>query len=88
MSLIKQKSMLYTSSLQNIFTECNHSYNTRPSMKGNVYIKPWYSKKRSFNISNIGVRLWNNLNENIRTSRSVNIFKNKINNMFIDSYYD
>ncbi len=57
-------------------------------MKGNFYIKPCSSKKRSFNISDIGVRLWNNLNENIRTSRSVNLFEKKVKNMFINSYSD
>ena len=51
-----------------------------------LYIKPCTSKKGSFNISNIGVRLWNNLNENIRTSSSVNLFKKKIKNMFINTY--
>ncbi len=53
------------------------SYNTRSSNKGNFYIKPCSSKMSCLNVSNIGVRLWNNLNENIRTSRSFNIFKKK-----------
>ena len=33
------------SGLQNMFTECNHSYNTRSSMKGNFYIKHCSSKR-------------------------------------------
>ncbi len=57
-------------------------------MKGNFYIKPCGSRKGSFNISNIGVRLWNNLNKNIRTSRNVNQFKKKVKKMFINSYSD
>ncbi len=75
------------SGLQNMFTEYNNTYNTRSSMKGNFYIKLCSSKIRYFNISNIGVTLWNNLNENIRTS-SANLFKKKVKNMFINSYSD
>ncbi len=77
----KAKINALSSGFQNMFTECNHSCNNRSSMKGNFCVKSCSSKKRFFNISNIGVRLWNNLNENICTSRSVNMFKKKVKNI-------
>ena len=62
-----------------------HSYDTRSSKKGNFNVNFCDKKRKSVSI--MGIKLWNQLDANVRNVKIINIFKHIIKNMFISLYH-
>jgi hypothetical protein len=63
-----------------------HSYGTRSSRKGNVNVTFCKTKRKLMSISIIGAKLRNQLHANVQNVKTINMFKQRIKNMFISSY--
>jgi len=76
--------------VQEHFTMLNtkHVYMTRSTVKKNFYCQSVRTKLKSFCISVAGVKLWNNVDMNVKNSISFHIFKKKLKQLYIDSYMD
>jgi len=61
-------------------------YGTRSSKKGNINVKFYKTKTKLMSISIMGVKLWNQLDANVRNVKTINIFKHIIKNMLISLY--
>ena len=61
-----------------------HSYGTRNQEK--LHVKPVKSTLKHKSVNNKGVKLWNNLDEHIRSAVSINLFKKRLKNKFIQEY--
>ncbi len=74
--------------LQEHFTILNtkHEYRTRSIVKNNFYCQSIKTKLKSFCISVAGVKLWNNVDMNVKNSVSFQIFKKRLKQLYINSY--
>ena len=59
-----------------------HSYNTRSSTRGNFFLQYSRLDKQNMSFSRNGVRIWNNLSNEIRQMPEVK-FKHNIHNMLL-----
>jgi len=66
MLLINQQKMLIT-------MEEIHSYGTRSSKKGNFNVTFFKTKRKLMSFSIMGVKLWNQLDANVRNVKTINI---------------
>ena len=74
--------------IQTLFTNTDsiHKYNTRASSKGNFHTKYCRTKLKSMCISVQGVKLWNNLDVNIRNLNTLSSFKVTLKQHYINKY--
>ena len=72
--------------IQLLFTKGNtvHSYSTR--QQGNLHVQATNTTLKQKCVSYIGTKIWNNLNQNIKCSRSIKTFQNKVKTMIINQY--
>ena len=63
-----------------------HSHNTRSSSKDNLYCHAVRTKLKLFCLCVAGVNLWNKLDEYIKQSKSLNIFKHQVKKLCKNSY--
>ena len=61
-----------------------HNYGTRNREK--LHVKNVKSNVKNISVNNKGVKLWNNLDEQIRSSVSINLFKKRLKSKFIEAY--
>jgi len=72
--------------VNNIFFQCSkiHNYNTK--RKKNFYVLSRRTKAREFSISCRGPKIWNNLDEKIKSAKSVFIFKINLKRKLVMAY--
>lgn len=74
--------------VKNMFTvnSSKYKYNTRGCK--NYYQNYAKSLIKNFSITIVGPKVWNSLSDEIKTSRSIFSFKNKLKKYIVKSYYD
>ena len=82
--MYKAHNRILPANVQKVFSETQHMYNTR-SCQNNFTVNQCRTKLRSRAISLYGVKLWNNLNIELKSSKNLHCFKNKIKTMYISS---
>ena len=72
--------------VQNMFNKSceTHNYNTRN--KNNFHVKSVHSEKRKMSVNITGVSLWNELPKQLKESRTINVFKNKLKRQILTGY--
>ena len=77
--MYKAKNNLRPTKIQTYFDVLNtvHSHNTISSRKETYYCHAMRTKLKLFCLSVTGVNLWNRLDENIKQSKSLNIYKHQ-----------
>ena len=78
--MYKAKNNLLPTKIQKYFVVLNtvHWHNTRSSSRDNLYCHAVRTKLKLFCLSVTGVNLWKKLDENIKQSKSLNIFKHQL----------
>ena len=86
--MYKAKNNLLPTKIQKYFVVLNtvHSHNTRSSSRDNLYCHAVRTKLKLFCLSVTGVNLWNKLDENIKQSKSLHIFKHQLKKLYKNSY--
>ena len=86
--MYKAKNNLLPTKIQKYFVVLNtvHSHNTRSSSRDNFYCHAVRTKLKLFCLSVTGVNLWNKLDENIKQSKSLHIFKHQLKKLYKNSY--
>ena len=82
--MYKAKNNLLPTKIQKYFVVLNtvHSHNTRSSSRDNFYCHAVRTKLKLFCLSVTGVNLWNKLDENIKQSKSLHIFKHQLKKLY------
>ena len=74
------------SNVQEIFMKVNtiHSYSTR--QQSNLHVQATNTTLKQKCVSHIGTKIWNNLSQDLKHSRSVRTFQKNIKTSLIDKY--
>ena len=68
-----------------MYVDILHQYNTRLASKRSYYLPKRRTNYRKFNIRFLGVKIWNSVQEDLK-SKPRNSFKRHLTNSILDSY--